>query len=55
MLFEPIYCNQLLKEMIEAFPHSIHGPKHMEMEPSPYAKIMGFEHNVSTRIVEKDK
>ena len=37
MLFDPIYCNQLLKDMVEAFPHSKHGAKHMEMEPSPYA------------------
>jgi len=37
MLFDPVYCNQLLKEMVDAFPHSKHGSKHMEMEPSPYA------------------
>ena len=37
MLFDPIYCNQLLEEMVKDFPHSTHGPKHMEMEPSPYA------------------
>ena len=37
MLFDPIYCNQLLEKMVEDFPHSEHGAKHMEMEPSPYA------------------
>lgn len=37
VLFDPDYCNQLLEEMVKSFPHSVHGPKHMEMEPSSHA------------------
>jgi hypothetical protein len=36
-LFDPTYCNQLLDEMAEAFPHSMYGPQHQAMEMTPHA------------------
>ena len=33
-LFDPVYCNTLLDQMVVAFPQSVHASKHLELENS---------------------